>query len=679
MFSPWTPASATGGAAVALLPTVAPLDNRSRTPSGLLTSSAGANYPGIAHSPDAHLSVTGNPRADAWYHDNVSDQDVKVKFMEMPVYRRKNIILKAMDRPPDNLESWLVACHRNWVSQELEKRVAGGASVHGRGNYQQHVPPHGAMRSAQSDGLHQPAHGSIAPSPGAGMSEHDPIGQYSMAPSSGTVPTWAPEMHACWPSQKSRLMGRFLSLLHGDVQARVCLLPPPTQASLAFALMVAGSSDSPSPDVLVKQWLLRLDSLNHIAPTASEVSLPSQDPSQKIQLQIIMTGESAPLSVMTTKAFQGVMSRLRGEIQWDLLPTVCIADGDAAGASARDAGRRLRVNLNDTVHDFNTLNQYLTSNIEEFKGHHTKFFFVNVLSTRAFENASSEMASESDLHCKSTRWVWNVVRLSHDLRLTVGDSNVMELTLAPPHASPKVVARLESLFGPLVIESKMGCEYNQVAPVPCVFGVPSDFVVTKCHDDQDTAGSVLDGWAMLAEPARREKTFGPGLLSMICKAAESKLFEERPLTPAESSALATYRVKHNTTGEERLCSRDWWMRWWGFHQTPHQTFLDTEKPCSRTIISVTGLRAEESSSCAKACGRDRYCKACEEVFQSLENTFSFPAVIDCMVAIMNKALKTWKDGRTSDEWVRASVPDRLHACGADCSLRSGGPNMSVRA
>mgnify|MGYP000373527579 CR=1 FL=1 len=286
------------------------------------------------------------------------------------------------------------------------------------------------------------------------------------------------------------------------------------------------------------------------------------------------------------------------------------------------------------------------------------------LSTQSFENASSEMAAESELHNKSTRWMWSVVRLSHDLRLTVGDNNVTELTLAPPHASPKVVARLESLFGP------MGCEYNQVAPVPCVFGVPSDFVVTKCHDDQDTAGSVLDGWAMLAEPARREKTFGPGLLSMICKAAESKLFEERPLTPAESSALATYRVKHNTTGEERLCSRDWWMRWWGFHQTPHQTFLDTEKPCSRTIISVTGLRADESLSCAKPCGRDRYCKACEQVFHSLDNTFSVPAVIDCMVAIMNKALKTWRDGKASDQWARASVPDRLHACGADCFLRS---------
>jgi hypothetical protein len=635
--------------------------------------------PSIAQSPDANLSATGNPRADAWYHDNVSDQEVKDKFMEMPIYRRKNIIIKAMDRPPDNLESWLVACHRNWGIQELEKRVTGGASVYGRGNYQQHAPPQGPMRSALRDGLHSPAHGSTVPSPGTGMSDHDPNGQCSMVPSSSMVPPWAPDMHACWPSQKSRLMGKFLSLLHCDVQSRVCALPPPTQASLAFALMVAGSTECPSPDVLVKQWLLRLESLNQIVPTASGSVPASQDRSRKIQLQIIMTGESAPLSVMTTKAFQGVMSRLRDEIQLDLLPTVCIADGNAEGASARDAGRRLRVNLNDTVHDFNTLSQYLNANIDDFKRQQTKFFFVNVFSTRAFEDESSEMAAESALHSKSTRWIWSVVRLSHELRLSVGDCNVAELTLAPPHASSTVVARLESLFGPLVREANMGGAYNQVAPIPCIFGVPSDFVVTKCHDEQDTSGTVLDGWTMHAEPKQREKTFGPGLLSVICTAAECKLFEERQLTPAETSALATYKVKHNTTGEERLCSRDWWMRWWGFHQTPHQTFLDTDKPCSRTIISVTGLRAEESSTCAKPCGRDRYCKACEDVFQLLENTFSFPAVIDCMVAIMNKALKTWKDGSRSDDWGRALVPDRVHACGADCSFSSRGPNGSGRA
>jgi hypothetical protein len=62
--------------------------------------------------------------------------------------------------------------------------------------------------------------------------------------------------------------------------------------------------------------------------------------------------------------------------------------------------------------------------------------------------------------------------------------------------------------------------------------VPSDFVVTMCHDEQDTAGSALDGWTMHAQPPRRGQSFGPGLLSLICKAAECKLFEERSLTPA---------------------------------------------------------------------------------------------------------------------------------------------------
>jgi hypothetical protein len=156
------------------------------------------------------------------------------------------------------------------------------------------------------------------------------------------------------------------------------------------------------------------------------------------------------------------------------------------------------------------------------------------------------------------------------------------------------------------------------------FCTPSDFVVTKCHDEQDTAGTVLDGWSMSDQPPQREKIRSQGLLSVICTAAECKLFEERPLTLAETTVLGIYRVKHNTTGEERLCPRDWWMRWWGFQHTPHQKFLDLETPCSRTIISVTGLRADESSPCAKACGRDRYWKACENVFSTLEKNVLFP-------------------------------------------------------
>ncbi len=90
--------------------------------------------------------------------------------------------------------------------------------------------------------------------------------------------------------------------------------------------------------------------------------------------------------------------------------------------------------------------------------------------------------------------------LCDDVRGCVGDGSVAEMRLRQRDASSKIVARLESLLGPVGSDSKMGCEYNQVAPVPCVFGVPSDFVVTMCHDEQDTAGSALDGWTMHAQP-----------------------------------------------------------------------------------------------------------------------------------------------------------------------------------
>jgi hypothetical protein len=275
----------------------------------------------------------------------------------------------------------------------------------------------------------------------------------------------------------------------------------------------------------------------------------------------------------------------------------------------------------------------------------------------------------SELHRVNTRWLWSLVRLSHDLRAMVGDNNVAELTLTPSIASPTVVSCLGELFGPVVIASRMLSEYNKVAPVPLAFGVPSDFTVTKCHDEKDTAATALDGWSMAAPPTERSAPLSTGLLGGISKALEIEIFQERSLTPAETAALSTYKMKHGQTGEERYCSRDWWMRWWGYHQTPHQKFLDETQQCSRTIISVSGLPAAGSSPCAKPCGRDRYCKVCEGVFNGLDKTFALPTVIDCMVAIMNKALKTWKHGEASGEWTRVSTVDRSHTCAADCPLR----------
>ena len=66
MFSVWNPPVATGGAAAALLPTVAGSTDRSRTPGAAMTSPAGTGNAGMAQGANANLSVTGNPRADLW-------------------------------------------------------------------------------------------------------------------------------------------------------------------------------------------------------------------------------------------------------------------------------------------------------------------------------------------------------------------------------------------------------------------------------------------------------------------------------------------------------------------------------------------------------------------------------------------------------------------------------------
>jgi hypothetical protein len=670
MFTSWSPSTPNGSAAASGSPPSSDGPDRSRTPTPLAASSNFSGGPALASVSPENQSVTGNRIADEWFANSVRDPDIKVKFMTLPLYRRKGIVLKAMERPPENPESWMLACIRNFGLQQLETRLTGEASVHARPNPNQFGPP----IPAWNGGLAAPVvySGSYAPvgsagAGGGGVAMQSAVVATSSSP--GPVPSWAPELYACWPHQKSSLLGKFLALLNGDVQSRVLVLAPPTQAALAFALVVAGTSGQPQPDVLVSQWLSRIENMNGTTPSAAMPSEAAASSHSKFKLQIIITGESAPLSVMTTKAFHRVMASVRSDVQWDFLPLVCIADGDPAGAIAMDAGQRLRVEVNSSVHDFNQLSQFFTANSSDFKSQFTKFFFVNLVSTQAFENGSSTTATVSDLHGIGTRWLWSLVKLSHDLRAVVGDNNVAELTLTPSLASTTVVSSLAHLFGPLVIASRMHSEYNKVAPLPLAFGVPSDFTITKCHDEQDTAATLMDGWSMVAPPTERSAPLLPGLIGGIGRALESQIFQERTLTPAETGALTTYKLKHTATGEERYCSRDWWMRWWGYHQTPHQKFLDETQPCSRTIISVSGLPAPETSPCAKPCGRDRYCKVCESVFNGLDKTFALPTVIDCMVAIMNKALKTWKHGEGAGEWSRVTCVDRSHTCGADCSLR----------
>jgi hypothetical protein len=68
---------------------------------------------------------------DRFFAEQVLEEQIRSEFLEIPQWKRKSIIVKCMERMPDNIHSWLASCIRNHRTSELAKRLENGASVHG--------------------------------------------------------------------------------------------------------------------------------------------------------------------------------------------------------------------------------------------------------------------------------------------------------------------------------------------------------------------------------------------------------------------------------------------------------------------------------------------------------------------------------------------------------------------
>lgn len=251
---------------------------------------------------------------------------------------------------------------------------------------------------------------------------------------------------------------------------------------------------------------------------------------------------------------------------------------------------------------------------------------------------------------------------------------VAELLFAPDSEDADWDRTLSSLWGKP--SAFRGVEDNgpRVVPKPCVYSTPSDFKVVPLCDNQAGAEQVLDGWQ---GPCPRAvsvlvKTSGshPQTLG---KLAVTKLFQERELTTGEQSAMATYSMKH-ASGELRLCSRPFWLRFYGLLNTPGAAALTESHPCAGMIVATTGLAAPAglSSMMMVPCGRDRYCTSCEKFLALLSMCYGTCDVTDTLVALITRCVNLWSNSSASADplaWSRSGDPNRLHSCGEHCPQR----------
>ena len=51
--------------------------------------------------------VTGLKLTEDWYHQNVSEPQIMEALLEVPMWKRKQVILKCIEKTLENVHSWL--------------------------------------------------------------------------------------------------------------------------------------------------------------------------------------------------------------------------------------------------------------------------------------------------------------------------------------------------------------------------------------------------------------------------------------------------------------------------------------------------------------------------------------------------------------------------------------------
>ena len=79
-------------------------DVRSRSPHG-----SGGSHVSDVTSACSEQSVTGFTVGDRFFEEHVFEQQIRLEFLEIPQWKRKTIIVKCMERMPDNIHSWMAS------------------------------------------------------------------------------------------------------------------------------------------------------------------------------------------------------------------------------------------------------------------------------------------------------------------------------------------------------------------------------------------------------------------------------------------------------------------------------------------------------------------------------------------------------------------------------------------
>ena len=577
MFSPQGWFSTGGGpGAAAVRP---PESGRSRSPP-VQYQSGTARLAATQAERERNHPITSVQVADKWLRDREVSEDVLNKFMLLPLQKRKNIVLKMMDKPPQNVDSWIVACCRNEQVNDLERRLTGSASLQ---NWSQ---PHGfvsgvPLLSMDTGSVHDQVSSCAASNPFAFRSSQDasPRGACHGAPS--IDPSWTPSLLNLWSEKKtSQMMSEFLSLLDERSQMEVLTLPVHSMQALAFTLAVAGTSLT-SPSSQVQQWLKRLQ------PPGEERSTPrsacaestSASDGDAVHIQMVLAVPNVFVAATLVKAYLAALSQFSTKPAQFLPLIMIISSLEKPQINAEDVMSRLNLSVNCSIKTFDQLESFIRESPGHFLQYNIKTMMLTMLPSAPLDSRGQLLSTDTPIHAlRGLHFfpMWAMSKCSNLLRSAAGDSSVAELTFAPAGLPGDCNEFFEKLVGTNCKMDKNG--YNGVVQRPTVYACPHDVTILKCCQSHESGNRSLDEWQMDKDP-HLPANMVCGMISHLIRLLEIAVFKERQLTPEENQFLTTVMMQHITTGERRYYSRDWWYRWWGMSKSPLKKHVDTTLAC----------------------------------------------------------------------------------------------------
>ena len=566
------------------------------------------------------------------------------------------------------MSAWLGACVRNWEESEIEARVTGIASVHRSAGPAGSATLHGAISAPSAPQFANPVSvrsSSHAPASSMVASALDPA-------SLGTVPTVSKDLFAAWPMQKSALIRVASESLSSGALAAFFNLPVSDQTALAFTIMVAAPENATLRAALIDAWLNRLATLRGSSPMPA-LSTTSASDSMKAacKVQFILAGLPTSMCAVVVASVQLILPKLHPKVTWDFCPVLFLTEEADDGVPVKETFAHVGLSLRDDITSLQKLAHHMSSLSKDWSADQVKFVIVSCLSHDAGLSGSNTLQPHH-LHMKANRWLWGMVSASEALRNQVGDSSVADVLISPQISSADFVQEVTTLWGPAATgmerfdDDRLAC-----SPRPAFFCTPGGLSIIPVCECETSPDQPIDDWTgpSMQSLSSVQKTFPGFLPSHLSTLATELLFREREFKHEETAILKTMRMRHSS-GQDRLCSRQFWCRWYGYSHTPVQKVLMDHDACAGMIIPTTGTVAPAGlpASSTSACGKDRYCLACEKHLAILSKGFSTYVVTDLLLALLTKASQAWtgQDAGTTESWRRSQSVAREHVCADDC-------------